>query len=49
MLESVVDPGPAGPDGKAIIFSNATVENNSTLNGNTVGGRNGGIGGGLFT
>ena len=41
--------GGAGPDGKAIIFSNATVENNSTLNGNTVGGRNGGIGGGLFT
>ena len=44
-----VDPGPPGPDGKAIYFSNATVENNSTLNGNTVGGRNGGIAGGFFT
>ena len=41
--------GGAGVDGKAIYFSDATVLNNSTINGNSVGGRNGGTAGGFFT
>ena len=41
--------GPGGSDGKAIYFINATVENNSTFTGNSVGGRNGGTTQGSFT
>ena len=35
-------PGGHGSDGRAIYFSNTTVQNNSTLTGNSIAGRNGG-------
>ena len=41
-------PGNAGSDGKAIYFSSATIANNSTVTGNSVGGRNGGTANGSF-
>jgi|TARA_B100000282_G_scaffold180986_1_gene131451 hypothetical protein len=41
-------PGNAGSDGKAIYFSSESIANNSTITGNTVGGRNGGTANGSF-
>ena len=41
-------PGNAGSDGKAIYFSRATIANNSSVTGNSVGGRNGGTANGSF-
>ena len=41
--------GVAGPDGKAIYYSSATIKNNSSFSGNTIGGRNGGDATGFFT
>ena len=43
------DPGAAGSDGKAIYYSSATIKNNSSFSGNTIGGRNGGDATGFFT
>jgi len=42
------EPGLKGSDGKAIYFSSESVANNSTITGNTVGGRNGGTANGSF-
>ena len=41
--------GAAGVDGKAIYYSSATIKNNSSFSGNTIGGRNGGDATGFFT
>tara|TARA_B100000508_G_scaffold101462_1_gene79885 strand:- start:2379 stop:3536 length:1158 start_codon:yes stop_codon:yes gene_type:complete len=40
--------GLKGSDGKAIYFSSESIANNSTITGNTVGGRNGGTANGSF-
>ena len=38
------NPGSGGTDGRAIYYRTTTIRNNSTVTGNTVGGRNGGQG-----